>query len=189
MTTEPTGGMNASVGERIRSLREQRGLSVRKLAERTGLSTALISQVERNITDPSLQTLRAVAKVLQTPLFDLFAAPDTTDVAVVRAEARTALRSPHGGITYTRLSPGAGRIEVLEGVLEPGASSSDEAWSHPSEECVIVSEGQLVVEVRTQTHILGPGDSCYFDSRLPHRYYNESGRRTRFTLAITPPSY
>ena len=100
-----------------------------------------------------------------------------------------ALRSPHGGLTYSRLSPGSGRIEVLEGVLQPGASSSDEPWAHPSEECVVVAAGELVVEVRGRTHTLAAGDSCYFDSRLPHRYRNETDDPVRFTLAITPPSY
>lgn len=179
----------APVGERIRRTRTERGLSVRELASRSNLSAGLISQVERGITDPSLQTLRAVAKVLETPLFDFFAAPETADVAVVRAGARMALRSPHGGLTYTRLSPGSGRIEVLEGVLDPGGASSEEPWSHPSEECVVVAEGELVVEVRAQPYVLGPGDSCYFDSRLPHRYRNDSQGPARFTLAITPPSY
>ena len=178
-----------AVGERIRSVRAERGLSVRELASRSGLSTGLISQVERGLTDPSLQTLRVVAKVLETPLFDFFADAETDDVAVVRADARTAIRSPHGALTYTRLSPGSGRLEMLEGVLQPGGSSSDDAWTHPSEECVVVTAGTLTVEVREQRHRLDTGDSCYFDSRLPHRYVNDTDEPVRFTLAITPPSY
>ncbi|UYM04305.1 helix-turn-helix domain-containing protein [Solicola gregarius] len=182
-------GAGPAVGERIRRTREERGLSVRELASRAGLSAGMISQVERGITDPSLQTLRVIAKVLNTPLFDFFAAAEADDVAIIRADARMTIRSPHGGLTYTRLSPGSGRIEVLEGVLQPGASSSDEPWAHPSEECVVVTAGSLVVEVSGQTHRLGLGDSCYFDSRLPHRYLNDTAEPTRFTLAITPPSY
>ncbi|MBC3189594.1 helix-turn-helix transcriptional regulator [Pseudonocardia sp. C8] len=182
-------GAGPAVGERIRRTREERGLSVRELAARSALSAGLISQVERGITDPSLQTLRVIAKVLNTPLFDFFADTEPADVAIIRSGARMAIRSPHGGLTYERLSPGSGRIEVLEGVLRPGACSSEEPWSHPSEECVVVTAGELVVEVRGQAHRLGPGDSCYFDSRLPHRYLNEAGEPTRFTLAITPPSY
>lgn len=178
-----------AVGARIRSVREDRELSVRELAAQSGLSTGLISQVERGLTDPSLQTLRAIAKVLRTPLFDFFADTEQVDVSVVRADSRMAIRSPHGGLTYSRVSPGSGRLEVLEGVLQPGACSSDEPWSHPSEECAIVTGGTLTVEVRGQSQRLGPGDSCYFDSRLPHRYVNDSDEPARFTLAITPPSY
>lgn len=184
--TEPA---DPAVGPRIRRAREERGLTVRDLAARAGLSAGLISQVERGLTDPSLQTLRAVAKVLNTPLFDLFSDADPDDVAIIRAGARMAIRSPHGELEYTRLSPGSGRIEVLEGVLQAGAASSEAPWTHPSEECVVVTSGTLVVEVAGQLNRLDPGDSCYFDSRLPHRYLNESGDATRFLLSITPPSY
>lgn len=178
-----------SVGARIRSTREARGLTVRELASRSRLSTGLISQVERGLTDPSLQTLRSIAKVLSTPLFDFFADTDPADVAVVRSGTRMTIRSPHGALTYERLSPGSGRLEMLEGTLQPGGSSSDEPWSHPSEECVVVTTGTLLVEVADHHHRLTPGDSCYFDSRLPHRYVNDSDEPTSFTLAITPPSY
>ncbi|MDN5851720.1 MAG: cupin domain-containing protein [Actinomycetia bacterium] len=177
------------VGARIRSTREERGLSVRELATRSNLSVGLISQVERGLTDPSLHTLRVIAKVLSTPLFDFFADTDPEDVAVVRAGTRMSIRSPHGALTYERLSPGSGRLEMLEGVLQPGGSSSEDAWSHPSEECVVVTAGTLTVEVSAQVYRLGPGDSCYFDSRLPHRYVNDGDGTARFTLAITPPSY
>lgn len=162
---------------------------MRELAARAELSAGLISQVERGITDPSLQTLRAVAKVLNTPLFDLFADSDPDDVAIIRADSRMAIRSPHGELMYARLSPGSGRLEVLEGVLQAGAASSDDPWSHPSEECVVVTSGALIVEVAGQLNCLAPGDSCYFDSRLPHRYLNDTEDATRFLLSITPPSY
>ena len=182
-------GADPAVGGRIRRAREERGVSVRELASRSNLSTGLISQVERGLTDPSLHTLRVIAKVLDTPLFDFFTDVEPRDVAVVPADARMSIRSPHGALTYERLSPGSGRLEMLEGVLGPGGTSSDEAWSHPSEECVVVTAGSLIVEVNGQVHRLNPGDSCYFDSGLPHRYVNDGDEPTRFTLAITPPSY
>ncbi|HLR85415.1 MAG TPA: helix-turn-helix transcriptional regulator, partial [Nocardioidaceae bacterium] len=92
-----------AVGGRIRRAREERGLSVRELASRSELSAGLVSQVERGLTDPSLHTLRVIAKVLNTPLFDFFSDSDPADVAVVRADARMAIRSPHGALTYERL--------------------------------------------------------------------------------------
>lgn len=184
-----TAAVPPGIGKRIRAIRQLRELSIRQLADRAEVSTGLISQVERGINDPSLQTARAIAKALQTPLFDLFQEPDRSEVAVVRAERRMALRSPHGDLTYQRISPGSGALEMLEGRLEPHSASSQEAWSHPSEECVMVTEGVLAVEVDGQMQRLAVGDSCYFNSRLPHRYVNETGRSTRFLLAITPPSY
>jgi transcriptional regulator with XRE-family HTH domain len=177
------------VGNRIREFRTSKGLTLARLAEVSGLSTCLISQVERNITDPSLETLRLIARALDVPLINLFREEEDTSVSVVRAEHRMLVSSPHAQVTYARVSPGSGRLEMLEGKLEPGGVSSDEPWAHPSEECVVVLEGALTVEVGGENHELGQGDSCYFDSRLPHRYVNDSPEVVRFLLSVTPPSF
>jgi len=77
----------------------------------------------------------------------------------------------------------------LEGLLEPGGSSSSEPWSHPSEECSVVLGGQLTLRVGDQEWTLGEGDSCSFDSRLPHRYLNTTDEPCTFLISVTPPSY
>lgn len=123
------------------------------------------------------------------PLFSLFQGDAAASASVVRSDRRMRVTSPHGDITYARVSPGSGRLEVLEGTLEPGGASSEEPWSHPSEECVVVLTGRVVVEVADERHDLGEGDSCYFDSRSPHRYLNPYSSVARFLLAVTPPSY
>jgi DNA-binding XRE family transcriptional regulator/quercetin dioxygenase-like cupin family protein len=177
------------IGARIRQLRTERGLTLAQLAAATGVSSGLISQVERDLADPSLETLRKIAKVLDLPLFSLFQEPDGEAVAVVRRGGRMVVKSPAGGISYTRVSPGHGRLEVLEGHLLPGGSSAAEPWTHPSEECVLVLRGRLVVEVAGAEHLLEAGDSCYFDSALPHRYLNPGDEPADFLIAATPPSY
>ena len=187
-TLPPRVSMNL-LGDRIRAVRQERQLTVRHLASSAGVSPALISQVERGINDPSLDTLRRIAQALGIPLFDLFQQPEEPGVAVVRSNARMQIRSPHGELTYSRISPGFGKVEVLEGVLEPGGSSSEKPWSHPSEECAVVISGRLVVEVDSDRSELVRGDSCYFDSRLPHRYINEAKTPAVFLLSITPPSF
>jgi DNA-binding XRE family transcriptional regulator len=176
-------------GARIREIRTQRGLTVAQLAEAAGVSTGLISQVERDRTDPSLETLRKIAKVFQLPLFSLFQEQDTKAVSVIRADKRMLVASPVGGITYSRVSPGHGQLEMLKGHLPPGGYSAAEPWAHPSEECILVLDGQLVVEVSGVRHHLGAGDSCYFHSSLPHRYLNPSDEPVDFIIAVTPPSY
>jgi transcriptional regulator with XRE-family HTH domain len=174
---------------RIKELRLARGLSARMLAEQANVSSALISQVERDITDPSLETMRRIASVLEVPLFSLFQEEVLDQVAVIRRDQRLQITAPRGALAYTRATPGGSRLELLEGVLEPGKASSDTAWSHPSEECVVVLAGRLTVHVGADTHELGEGDSITFESRLPHRYSNESDAVARFLIAVTPPSY
>ncbi|MFB9835093.1 helix-turn-helix domain-containing protein [Actinoallomurus acaciae] len=177
------------IGVRIRELRQARNMTVRQLAEAAEISTGMISQVERDLTDPSLETLRRLARALSVPLFDLFSQEEGQAVAVVRRDRRSLVRSPNGGIVYSRLSPGHGRLEMLEGTLEPGGASSATPWSHPSEECVLVTEGRLVIELAGERHELESGDACYLDSRRPHRYLNESDGPVKFLVSVTPPSY
>jgi transcriptional regulator with XRE-family HTH domain len=179
----------APLGQRIRELRAVRGLTLTALADETGLSTGLISQVERGLSDPSLETLRRVAKVLDVPIFSLFQQDSGTAVQVVRKNRRMEVRSPDHDIVYSRISPGRGRLEVLQGHLGPGSASVAEPWSHPSEECVLVLSGAMIVEVAGEDYELGEGDGCYLDSSLPHRYRNPYAAPAEFIVSITPPSY
>lgn len=110
-------------------------MTVSQLAAATGVSTGLISQVERTLADPSLETLRKIAKALDVPLFDLFRDQSTGPTAVVTRARRMLVQSPSGDITYSRVSPGYGRLEVLEGHLQPGAASAADPWSHSSPGC------------------------------------------------------
>jgi len=185
----PLGDNGRVTVTRIREFRSQRGLTVRQLADQAGVSTGLISQVERGVTDPSLETMRRIAEVLEVPLFSLFQQPEEESVAVIRRADRYRISSPHHAIAYTRASPGGAKLEVLEGVLEPGGVSADEPRSHPSEECVVVLDGQLTVQVGEQTHVLAAGDSCHFDSSIPHRFRNDGPATARFLVSVTPPSY
>ena len=181
--------MNGINTLRLREVREERKISLRQLAAEVGLSPALISQVERGLTTPSLDTLRKLARALDEPLFNLLDEPEKTQVALVRRERRLSLTPPGGDVAYARISPGFGRLEVLEGVLQPGDSSAPAPWAHPSEECAVVLEGELTAVVEAQTYTLFTGDSIYFDSRLPHLFRNQSSHRTTYIVAVTPPSY
>jgi transcriptional regulator with XRE-family HTH domain len=175
---------------RIRKLRIARGMTIAQLADAADVSRALISQVERGLTDPSLATLRQIARVLSVPLFDLFeSAPAPSPVTLIRRGQESTITSPNGDASYARKSAPNGQVEVLRGELRPGGVSHAEPWSHPAEECVIVVAGALLVEVDGAAHRLGIGDSCYFDSRLPHRLVNDTDQPTEFLVAVTPPSY
>lgn len=192
LSSDVNGGKvaeTAPLGSRIRELRTVRGLTLTALADEAGLSTGLISQVERGLSDPSLETLRRIARVLDVPIFSLFQQDADATVAVVRKNRRMRVSSPEHDIVYSRVSPGRGRLEVLHGRLGPRKTSAAEPWSHPSEECVLVLSGALIVEVAGTDYELAEGDSCYLDSTLPHRYRNPYPRIAEFLVTVTPPSY
>lgn len=178
------------LGERIRQRRKDLGLTAQALARDTGVSAAQVSQIERGNSDPSLETLRRIAKTLAVPLFDLFSEQENDTVKVVHRDGRMQVRSPHGEIMYQRISPSGGRLEMLAGELAPGGQSSQEPWAHaPSEECLLVTQGELTLEVDGEDHVLLTGDSAYFPSGHPHRFLNRTTTTVRFILSVSPPSY
>lgn len=172
----------------IRTIREQRGLSLRKLATEAGLSVGLVSQVERGVSEPSLETMRKISRVLEVPLFSLFAT-EYQAVEVIRPADRMQVESQSGDVVYSRLSSSTGSLELLEGVLAPHSSSAPEAISHPSQECVYLLSGAITLVIDGEEYPLVPGDSCYFDSQSPHVYHNRGDEPARYVLAATPPSF
>lgn len=163
-------------------------MSLRSLATTAGVSVGLISQVERGLTEPSLETMRKIAAALGVPLFSLFGSEEH-DVEVIRADSRIEIKSPHGGIRYSRLSPSSGAMELLEGALGPHRRSSPEPHTHPAHECLLVLSGRLTIHVDGASHDLAVGDTCYFDSQHPHFYENKHEEEATFLLAVTPPSF
>lgn len=107
---------------------------------------------------------------------------------VSRVGARTRLAAPPGQITYERLTPGRGDLEVLQAHLAPGDASSAEPWAHPSTECAIVITGEVVAEIGGESYTLTAGESVTFDSRLAHLYRNASDQRAHLIIAVTPPT-
>ncbi|KQW06211.1 XRE family transcriptional regulator [Leifsonia sp. Root4] len=176
------------IGTRLRELRTARGLSLRSLAEETGLSATLLSQIERGVTEPSLKSLRLVADVFGQSVAMLFDEGAVQAVHISHAGERSKISSPRGHIQYERLMPGNAQLAVLRGVLEPGESSSDEPWSHVAIECAYVLTGVLTVMVGDSAHEVVAGDAITIDSSQPHRYRNTTNHTVEFILSVNPPT-
>lgn len=176
------------LGEQLRRLRRDSGMTLRELAERSGLSTGMLSQIENGSADPSLGSLRKLAAVFDAEISSLFSDPDVAAVHISVPDNRMRLMTPGGEFAYERLTPGRGDLEMLRAVIPPGESTSAQAWGHPSTECVYVVSGELVVEVNDVAHPLHENESMTFDARMPHRYRNLSPHDATFVLAVTPPT-
>lgn len=175
-------------GKRLRILREEQEWTLRELAERTGLSASLISQLERGVTSPSLQSVRRLAEALNVSIFQLLA-EGPQSYSYVRADRRRKLVIQHGEISYELLSPDTKRrLEVWLGALEPGASSGDDPSVHFSEEFILVLSGQMEIEIGDQRQVLGPGDAIQYDGSQPHKIWNRGDEALRFVSALTPPT-
>lgn len=170
------------VGERIRHLRLARGQSIKNLANSAGLSTALISQIERGISSASVRVLAKLADGLDIAISDLFepALEDSDgDRIVARVRDRRRINLDATGVTKELLTPFTRepRLDIYMMTIEPDGSSGQEPYVHQGEEAGVVLEGGIELYVDNRQYILGEGDSFRFASNRPHRYLN-AGRKT-----------
>ncbi len=178
------------VSERIRTLRKQKNLSLRKVADACSISASLLSQIETGRVDPSLNTLRKLAQALDVPLFQLVLEEQGGTSGLVRKRQRRMVVFPISGLQYEIIhSDPQKKMGIHIGKLNPGGMTSEEPLAHPGEECLIVLGGRMKVEMRGEAIELGPQDSLYFDSSIPHRLYNERKTDCTFYLIITPPKF
>jgi transcriptional regulator with XRE-family HTH domain len=178
------------LGERLKAARTAHGLTLRQAAERSGLSRAFLSQVERGEASPSVASLAKIAEALDIHLAELFLPPFQRTEGLVRATERVRMTLRPGEHWDEVLSPSLnGKLLVLQSTILPGAGSGS-PYHHPAdEECVIVMEGQLDVEVDGRVHTLGRGDALTYSSRRPHAWHNRGHEDVVAIWIITPPNY
>jgi XRE family transcriptional regulator, regulator of sulfur utilization len=168
----------AAIGARVRALREAERLSLRDLAERSGVSAPMLSQVERGETSPTLQIAARIAAGLELRLSQLLRLDEDGIVTVVRhGERRAGGADGHRYEILTPPLPGQ-RAEVSLHRLAPGACTGgpgDPPMHEPgSRETALVQSGTAALIVDGARHELREGDAVTFDADLPHHFENPS---------------
>lgn len=183
MGTSPGGRVD--VGGRLRSLREGRQLSIRALAEASGLAVNTLSLIENGRTSPSVSTLQQVAVALGVPITAFFE-PDAprSRLVFVKAGEQQAVDFPHGTLSDLGTGLAQRSIEPLLITLNPGAGSGPQAIVHPGQEFVFCLEGRIRYTVDGQSYVLEPGDSLIFESALPHSWENVDSKPARALLVL-----
>jgi len=177
-------------GSVIRRVRKARKMRLVDLAEKTRLSVSFLSQVERGIINPSINSIRKVALALDTTLSSFFDEPKSTNGPVVRIEDRKVLIKKDSRLTYQLLSSDHNhRIEFLLTRLEIGASSAPSPMAHKGDEAALVLQGECTVELGTDHYELRNGDSIYIRENTPHRLINTSSVPLIIVSAISPPGF
>jgi transcriptional regulator with XRE-family HTH domain len=157
------------VGARIRTLRLQRRLTLKDVADKAGITSSALSQIERNRSNPSLSSLKAISSSLGTTIGHLIPSSQVWDRLVVRATERKRL-SPRREITYELLTPDlSGQVEFILSLYEPVATTGDEAFAYPGEQCGVVLNCVADITPYDTVHHLRAGDSIRFDCSVPHR--------------------
>jgi transcriptional regulator with XRE-family HTH domain len=166
------------IGPRVRALRDAMGLSLRDLAQRTGVSAPMLSQVERGETSPTLAVAARIAAGLELTLSQLLRLDEAEGVTVVRRDERRGGGARAAGHSYEIVTPPlpGQRAEVSSHVLAAGASTGgpgDPPMHEPgSRETAVVTDGCVRLVVGEAHYDLDTGDSVTFDADLPHHFEN-----------------
>ena len=183
------------VGARMRQFRKERGMTLRGLSARSGLSIGFLSQVERGISTIGLVALNSVAAALERGVAEFFEdAPEPERDAqrlpghFTLTRAQTAATEYVSGAQTYRMLSSRGPSLVLEPLLvhiAPGGRR-EPAYGHAGEEFAYVLSGELLFEVDGVEHRLYPGDSVHLRSTVPHARYNDTDEVTTVVSVVTP---
>jgi transcriptional regulator with XRE-family HTH domain len=185
--------LDTLLGERIRHRRRAEKLSLKDLAERSGISIGLLSQIERGLSSPSLRVLASLADALKLGLADLFtdgpAAPAADEKIVVRADERKKLTFWRTGISKELLTPQIedATLDIFFVVLESGGTSGSQLYSHEGEEGGLVLEGSIAINIDGKEHRLQAGDSFRFTSTRQHSFWNAGTTTARVLWVNSRP--
>ena len=180
-----------AVGGKIRKLRKAQGKTLDQLAQSSGVSAGLLSQVERGRGNPSFSTLVQIAHGLGVSVARLVVEEQPAS-PVVRSRERLRLDPGATGdlITAELLTPRLdSTLEVIRITTLPGYSSEETPFVHEGEEFFIVLEGKQAVTVDGVRYVLATGDSIAYSSHLPHWYENAGNTVSVSLSVITPPSF
>lgn len=168
------------LGAKVREVRQQKGLSLQKLAERAGVSAAAIYRIEQGNMVPTITTLMKLAMALNRPV-SFFVNEYVADKPVVltASSSRQPVATSKEGLELQGISGPYGQF-LLAGavaIVEPGANSGREPMVHPGEELVHLLEGRLDFTVDDEKYELAAGDSLHFRTDRPHQWHNPDLRR------------
>jgi transcriptional regulator with XRE-family HTH domain len=157
----------ASVGPRLRALRKQRGTTLARVSELTGISVSTLSRLESGGRKPTLELLLPLAKAHQVPLDELVGAPVTGDP---RVHPRPIVRN---GVTYLPLTRRATGLQAFKQIFPPNTPAEPlEQQTHEGYEWLYVLAGRIRLLLGEHDLVLPEGEAAEFDTRLPHAIAN-----------------
>jgi transcriptional regulator with XRE-family HTH domain len=172
---------------RVRELRRRRGWTLDELAERSGVSRSMLSQIERGRANPTVGIAVRIARGLGAPIADLVESPPSERIEVIRTGDEAAVYRRDDAVVLRTLSPLhlERDVELYELTLQPGGSLDSAAHFRGTREVLTVERGRVSVSSGSDRVELGPGDSAHYPADVPHAIANVGrGPAVAFMLVI-----
>jgi transcriptional regulator with XRE-family HTH domain len=179
-----------TLGEKLREMRLEKGMTLQNVAEKTGYSKALISRIENDSVSPSISSLIKIAAAVEISLHHLFAVVEGGQLSVIKKTGRKSSMLSGGRIKIEYLSQGppGSKMESVIKTFEPGAAAEDKKAARIGEEWLYVLKGKLEASVEEKVYDLNEGDCMYVRMAIPHKWRNAAKGRTTALVVVTPPS-
>lgn len=183
--------VEVDISKNITTYRKMKNLTIKELANLTGVTPSLLSQIEKGTANPSINTLKQVSYALDIPLFNFFINDDSNESLVVRSDNRRKIVPPNeNSLAYELLTPNLkGSIEFSLLRIPPHKLSSEDSVSHNGEEVAYVSEGSVVLYLMNSVIELSCGDSVKIPPHTDHKWENTSEIYCEVIFAVTPPTF
>ena len=189
-------GAGQVVGEKIKAIRMEKGITAKDLAENSDVTPGYISQIERNLISPSLSVLMRIAEALSIPLVSLFSQEEQEEVTVIPKDNRTRIQFADINMEYQFVTPYSRKkntctqMEMLCFRLGPKSWGSTIVQYHEEAgECTLVLKGTLEYHIGGTVYTLHEGDSIYVPPKTYHQLYNPSDEDVEAVASISPALY
>lgn len=181
------------LGARIRLVRTDKNISIKELAEAVSVSPSMISQIERNLCNPSLPLLKHIAQSLELPLWGLLYEEELSTRVIRKDNRKIITVSDNGKMQQAYLTPNRNLLKDKNQGLEIihnewKKESSSGFFNHAGEEAIYVLEGSIEITIGEESYILEQDDCIYYEASVPHNVHVLSDV-AKFLAIITPPSF
>jgi len=179
---------NISLGKKILESRKIKGMNIREFSKLTGLSTSLLSQIERGLANPSLNSLRSIAVALNIPLFTMFVNDIDHESLIMRKEDRKKVyRENSDHIVLDMLTPDymKSNVDVLWALLNANSATTSGYMEHNKEEFAIIMKGSVYVLMDDKEYLLNEGDTVRILPRMKHKFINKTDEKVEILFILT----
>lgn len=184
-------GLEVRVGERVREVRQKKGLSLEDISQRTDIEVGYLQEIEQGAVSPPLGVLIKLAKALEMKMGYFISGEEDRPFTIVRASERKVIsrydsqKGKRYGYQYESLAPHKKdrHMEPFLVTLVP-SDTEEERSSHDGQEFIYVLEGTMEVRLGDEVYLLSPGDSIYYDSTVPHLVKCHGADKTKILAVL-----
>lgn len=180
-----------NIGIAIKNIRKEKKLLLKDVANKCGISSSMLSQIEKGNANPSLNTIKTIANILEVPLFKFFIDSESehNDIFILKRENRKIITAKN--IVYELISPEVNTsIEFMKMTFnKKNAETSTRPIPHKGEEVALVLKGKVLLTIETLSKEMYEGDSVHIPSLKAHKWKNINNEESIVLFSVTPPEF